>query len=157
MDQGQWEAFCDCAVQELREKQKRLSNDHGIGGFARWWFDQGTASLQFFDGKGRLGLEASIIDIGSYSPPSGTWKWAWCNDSVLPVLQKAASPLRELCAITGMPIFHQERPFKIDEPGAWELAAIAVRHLGAIGCYRAPSSGDGPTCFLAIMSIRSVN
>jgi hypothetical protein len=39
---------------------------------------------------------------------------------------------------------------------AWELAAIAVKHLGAMGCYRAPSSRGAPTTFLAITRILRV-
>ena len=41
--------------------------------------------------------------------------------------------------------FDQEQA---DEQKAWELTAIAVRHLSATGAYRAP--GDGSNLFLAI-------
>src|SRR5581483_8377613 len=105
MELDEWEAFRACAIEELREKQRRLQDDYGIGGFARWWFDQETASLQFFDREDRLRLDTSFNDIGSYSPLSHIWKWAWCNDSVLPAMRRAAGPLRELCAVTGWPPF----------------------------------------------------
>ena len=40
---------------------------------------------------------------------------------------------------------------------AWVLVAIAVKHLGALGGYRAPSSKkEGPYTFLAMTSIRKM-
>jgi hypothetical protein len=157
MENDRWEAYVAAAVHELRGKQKRLATEYGIGRFARWWFDQETAALQFFDDEGRLGLDTNFINIGSYSPRSSTWKWAWCNDAVLPARRQASTRLRELYEVTGMAMFHAEAPFEIDEAQAWELAAVAVMHLDAAGCYRAPASDGGPTIFLAIMSIRSMN
>jgi hypothetical protein len=52
-----------------------------------------------------------------------------------------------------MDVFRQGT-FEANEPMAWELAAMAVAHLSAAGCYR------GPVCllhvFLAIVSIQAV-
>ena len=106
---------------------------------------------------GHVLLEANVIDIGSFSPRSKTWKWAWSNDSVLPSLREKATKLKELEAVTGFPIFGSEEPFEIDEHMAWELAALAVKHFGAKACYRAPSSSaDGPHIFLVITELRKV-
>jgi hypothetical protein len=52
---------------------------------------------------------------------------------------------------------HQEDTVEIDEAQAWELATIAVMHLGTAGCYRAPASDGGRYVFLALMTIRAVN
>ena len=64
--------------------------EYALGTWSRWWFDQTTEKLQFFDKSDNLVIEADVLDIGSYSPKSITWKWAWGNTSVLPGLRKKA-------------------------------------------------------------------
>ena len=145
------------AQAELDQKQDALQSDYLLGSLPRWWFDQTTEKLNFEDEYGHVLLEADVIDIGSFSPKSKTWKWAWSNDSVLPGLREKAVRLKELEAVTGFEIFGSSDAFAVDEPMAWELAALAVKHLGAVGCYRAPSSAaDGPYSFLAITKMRKV-
>jgi hypothetical protein len=46
MENDRWQAYVAAAVQELKEKQQRLASEYGIGKFARWRFDQETATLQ---------------------------------------------------------------------------------------------------------------
>lgn len=155
MTDEEFDAFLATANAELKDKQSRLMQVYGLGEMKRWWFEQATEQLQFFDGNDKLALLASVVDIGSYSPKSKTWKWAWGNPSVLPDLRSRALSLRELETVTGFDLFGQEKAFVIDGEGmAWELAAISIRHLGAAGCYRSPSSSaDGPITYLAIMEI----
>ncbi|PPE75196.1 hypothetical protein C3942_05850 [Solimonas fluminis] len=155
MTEEEFEAFVDAAHDELHDKQQALADRHGIGKFARWWFDQNIGRLQFFDADDRLALEAEVIEAGSYSPRSNTWMWAWANPSLLAPLRERASRLRALEELTGYEIFGRDHAFEIeDEAMAWELAAIAVKHLGAMGCYRAPSSKqDGPRTFFALMGL----
>jgi hypothetical protein len=157
MTDEEFKSFLENANEELRRKQQVLKEQYALGVHGRWWFDQATAKLQFFDDANNLSVETDIVDIGSYSSKSNTWKWAWGNSSVLPELRKKVESLKELENITGFEIFGNEDSFEIrDEGMAWELAAISVRHLGAIGCYRAPSSTGEPTTFLAIIGIRWV-
>jgi hypothetical protein len=39
----------------------------------------------------------------------------------------------------------------------WELAAVSVKHLGAKGCYRAPSSDGSHFGFLAMEDLQAVH
>jgi len=154
LTEAEFRVFLEAAVEELRHKNNLLQEQHQIGSFARWWHEQGTAKLQFLDEAGLVRLEADTIHVGTYSPKSDTWRWAWGNDSVLPHLRMRALALRKLQAITGYDLFGNEHAFKIEEESmAWELAAISVKHLDALGCYRGPSSTGGPTTFLAIITI----
>ena len=157
MTDSEFEAFLANANEELRHKQALLGERYRLGKYSRWWFEQATEKLQFFDEAQNLAIEADVVEIGSYSQKSNTWKWAWSNSSVLPRLREKAELLKELEATTGVALFGNEHAFEIeDEAMAWELAAMSVKHLGAIGCYRAPSSRDGPTVFLAITSVWKV-
>ena len=155
MTDAEFEAFLVSAMDELKAKQDVLEKQYGLGHARRWWFEQTTEKLQFFDESNRVTAEADVIAVGSYSPKSNTWKWAWSNDAVLPVLRQKAGKLTELKAVTGMELFGKADTFRVEnESMAWELAAMSVRHLSALGCYRAPSSSGGPTTFLAITAIR---
>ena len=158
MTESEFESFLAVANEELRYRQDSLKTQYRIGSFARWWYEQATAKLQFFNQANQIVLEADIIHVGSYSAKSNTWKWGWSNDSVLPCLRQKTETLKELESITGYDLFGSEAAFEVeDESQAWELTAIAVKHLGAIGCYRAPSSEEGgPATFLAITSIQQV-
>jgi hypothetical protein len=154
MTDEEFDTFLSSAYEELTHKQALLVEQYGFGTLKRWWFDQTTEKLQLFDAADNLVIEADVIEIGTYSPISISWKWAWANDSTLPGLRKKAEPLKELHDITGIKIFGCEDAFEIQgEEMAWELAAFSVRHLAALGCYRAPS--DGPTVFLAIMDVNT--
>ena len=157
MDDAEFDAFLERAVAELKEKQDALRAHYGMSEYARWWFDQEKATIQFIDHVERVGLEVEFIDIGSFSRKSRTWKWAWCNDFVLPKLRSRAEALKELSVITGLEIFVREQPVEIDEEMAWELAAISVQHLSAVGCYRAPSSDGDLYMFFALMKVNRIN
>jgi len=156
MTDTEFEQFVETARSELEAKQDRLIADFGLGDADSWFFDQATEKLQFFDDQKRLLVEADVIDVGSYSPKSISWKWAWGNESVLPALRQKAEKLKELEAITGLELFGEPHAFEVDDENtAWDLTAMAARHLGALGCYRAPSKEDGPVLFLLVMKIRS--
>lgn len=153
-----FEVLLDTAMTELINKQEALQQQYGVGGMARWWLDQDTASLSFFDELDRKVVQARIINIGSFAPKHSSWQWAWCNPSVPDVLRQSVLQLKELQAITGFHLFGDEEAFSIEgEDMAWELAAIAVQHLKAVGCYRAPSSSDGPITYLAIAELTRIN
>ena len=150
MKDEEFEAFLADALGELETKQDALTSRWGFGGFSRYLFDQPTATLQLIDAGGALRLRCSALPIGSHSARSGTWKWAWANESLLEPLRAEAGRLRELHGITGLPIFAS--PTVNAKPDmAWEIAAMSVKHLGALGCYRAP--GRDSDLYLAITEV----
>lgn len=153
MRDQEFDAFLSRALDELKQKQDALRTLHCLGELPRWWFEQDKERLQFLSANGDVLLEASTISIGSYSPVSNTWKWAWSNESVLPALRQKSLRLKELATITGFGMFKNADAFEVDEPMAWEIAAISVMHLDALGCYRMPNQ-EGPHSFLALTTIK---
>ncbi|QXI30725.1 DUF6882 domain-containing protein [Pseudomonas vanderleydeniana] len=155
MSEQTFERLLETATAALMSKQEELHRLYALGDMARWSLDQETATTQFFDASDRMAVEAQILNIGSFSPRHSTWKWAWGNPSVPQALREKALPLKELQTITGFDLFASEEAIALeDESMAWELTALAVQHLGALGCYRAPSTPDGPTVFLAITGLK---
>ncbi len=156
MTENEFDLYLSEAMEELERKQENLKSEYGFGDYSRWWFEQSTSKLQFFDDNDVLCLETDIIDIGSYSSKSSTWLWAWANVSVLPTLRQESEKLKELSKITGYQLFEDYHTFHVDENMAWELAALSVKQLNAKGCYRAPSSTGENYSFLAIINLRRI-
>jgi hypothetical protein len=156
MTDEEFGAFLAEANSELAEKQVELSSKHGLGAFRRWWSDQETSLIRLFDAADRIVLEAEFVPIGTFSPLSDTWLWAWANVTTLPQQREKAEKLKELAGLTGFALFEDADTFKVDEAMAWELAAVSVKHLGAKGCYRAPSSDRSNFSFLALMKLQIV-
>lgn len=150
MTDEEFDAFVSAATSELEAKQDVLTAKYGFGSYARFLFDQPTATLQFFDEAGTSRLRATAIPLGSYAPESGTWKWAWANESILEPLRSQASKLKDLYELTGMDVFNNPA-FEGPAEMAWQAVSMAVKHLGALGCYKAPSHGSD--LYLAILKI----
>lgn len=154
MTDDEFYQFIQDSMDELNEKLAALESGYGFGEYARWAFDQTTQKFHLLDESGLITVEADVIDIGSYSSKSNSWKWAWSNSSVLPALREKSARLKGLEAYTGVPLFGFESAFDIEnESMAWELAAMSVKYIGALGCYRAPASSGNLFTFLALTSV----
>ncbi len=157
MNDQDFELFLTTATAELKEKQAHLTSAYGFGSHKRWMFENDKAKLQFFNQENQLVIEADIIDIGSYSPANNTWKWAWAYESIDPVLKADSLRIKELEEVTDATIFGEQEPVESDEYLAWELAAMAVKHLNAMGCYRAFSSARNVNMFFAITEVKVIS
>jgi len=154
MTDDDFEIFLATATDELKSKQEILTKTYGFGTHKRWMFENDDkAKLQFFNTEDQLVIAADIIDIGSYSPSANTWKWAWAYESINPSLKQQSLRIKELEDFTNLTIFGEDKAVAADEYLAWELAAMAVKHLGALGCYRAFSSARNVNMFFAIMAV----
>lgn len=156
MNDDEFALFLTSANEELKVKQEKLTQEFGFGTHKRWMFENDKAKLQFFNQDDKLVIVADIIDIGSYSPSASTWKWAWAYESINPILKADSLRIKELEDITDLIVFGEDKPFEADEYLAWELAAMSVKHLSALGCYRAFSSARNVNMFFAIMSVNVI-
>lgn len=154
MNDHDFEVFLTTATDELKAKQANLIERHGLGSHKRWMYETDKAKLQFFNQQDELVLEADIIDIGSFSPANSTWKWAWAYENISPAMKEQSLRIKELEDFTDLVIFGENKAVDADEYLAWELAAMAVKHLNALGCYRAYSSARNVNMFFAITSLR---
>jgi hypothetical protein len=155
MNDNEFEVFLTSANSELKTKQAQLVEEYGFGSHKRWMYENDKNILQFFNADDSLALEAQIIDIGSYSPSASTWKWAWAYENISPAMKEESLRFKELEEMTDLIVFGEKEPFEADEYLAWELAAMAVKHVDALGCYRAFSSARNVNMFFAIMAVHA--
>lgn len=128
----------DCS-EALKTKQARLESHFGLGSMGRWFFDQHRGALDFFAADGARQVSFSVTPIGTYSTTQDTWKWAWANGHLEQPLRDKAAAFKELAERTDYELFADAEPIQVDAGMAWELAALSVAHIDAIGCYRAPN------------------
>ncbi len=154
MTDPDFDDFLAARVEAFERKQDGLRGRFGLGTHARWDYDQVTGRVRFSDAAGRLMVEAAVTPIGSWSTTADTWQWGWANASIVEPGRSQSARLRGLFDATdGLECFHAES-FDCDEVQAWQLAALAVDHLGAAGCYAGPARAS--VLFLAIDRIWQV-
>ncbi|HEY4079680.1 MAG TPA: hypothetical protein VGM81_03215 [Burkholderiaceae bacterium] len=152
MSDDEFQQFIDSCVAELQAKQEGLPT-YGIGSFERWDFNQHDGKLRFTSAAGTTGVVAEVLIIGTYSLKAESWKWAWANDSMLTEIRTKATVFKELAAVTGLDFFEDADPLEIDPATAWETVAMCVKHVGALGAYRGPSSDGRLVTMFAITRI----
>lgn len=120
--------------------QERLKTEFSLLDYPRYDYDQESATL-IFSGADRPNLKLTIQVIGSWAAKSGTWLWAWENDSILLDAREHVHVLQQFgkqCAFERL----SNAYFEATEADAWELTHIACLLLQGDGVYRAPDE-DG--------------
>lgn len=147
MTDEQFDEFLDKCYGELEEKQGRMFSEHNIGTYEKYWFDQLTRTLQFKNDN-KVEVEFYIVCIGTWAHQKDTWMWGWANNSFAEEIRLEAETLKGLREITGYELFEKEG-FGCDETMAYELTAMAVHYLNAMGMYKIP--GERSHLFMALM------
>lgn len=139
MNEDEFDLLVESCLQELKQKQASLEKQYGLSRLGRWDIDQKQQRLNFFDENNQASISFSVTPIGSFAANEETWKWAWANPHIKQGMRDKAAALKELHGKTDYDLFKDDGMFETDMVMAWELAAIAVNHLGALGCYKAPN------------------
>lgn len=147
MTDEQFDKFLDNCYEELEHKQSKLFEEYNIGRYESYWFDQCTKTLQFKN-RDKVELEFRIVCIGTWSHLKNTWMWGWSNESFTEEIRHDAEGLKKLKALTGFDIF-EDVGFKCDEGMAYEITAMGVNQLNALGMYKIP--GQRSQLFLALI------
>lgn len=95
----------------------------------RW--DSESGFIQFAEGE-EVYVRAKATLIGSWGR-SGSWQWAWPNESLPPAARNASLRLKELAQLTGRAEFLNENAFPATAAEARKLVADACHHLDAAG------------------------
>lgn len=146
MTEKNFKLFLISSIKEFEAKQNKLFSD--IGSYEEYWFDQVTKTLQFKN-NGKVQASYSVICIGTWASQEENWMWCWANASFISEVRKEAECLKWLEDKTGVSIF-REPFFECPENRVYELVAMSVNYLNAIGLYRV--KGDENDLYIALMS-----
>lgn len=94
-------------------------------------WDSESGVIEFADGED-VYIRAKATLIGSWAN-SGSWRWAWPNESLPPAARDASLRLKELAQLTGRAEFLDENAFPATAVEARKLVAAACHHLDAHG------------------------
>ncbi len=150
MNNEEFRDYIETAYSWLEQRQDELQKEYPLGQYESYWYDQEDGTLQFRTGD-EVALSFSYILIGSWSKPKETFMWGWGNQTVDEARREESAQIKELAAVTACDLF--DKPvFRADQEMAWEMVALAARHLEAKGLYRVPH--EELHIFFALMEVR---
>jgi hypothetical protein len=147
MTDSDFDEFVESCYEEMEIKQRHLFDEFGVGSFERYWLEGETRTLDFISIE-NVKLSFKIIYIGTWSHLRNTWMWGWFNESLTDEIRMASSALKVLNDRTGYEVF-TNNGFECDEEMAYELTAMSLNQLNAVGMYKVP--GQRSHLFLALM------
>lgn len=106
----------------------------GLSEAERWDLDQTSGTIRWTFGDRVAEAPAQIL--GTFSPTSGTWLWAWANDSLLPSVRTTSEEVRSWGERNGQTMLTTPK-LALTENQVADLVGIAFRLARASGFYRA--------------------
>jgi len=146
-----WDESLAEAQAHTQACRERLETEHALMDYPRYAYDQESATL-VFSGADRPNLSMDIEIVGSWAAKSGTWLWAWENDSILPSAKQYVHVLRQYGDQNGFERLSTAY-WEASQVDAWEMASVACLLLQADGVYRAPDE-DGALFMLVSDPLR---
>ncbi len=138
MDPEQFSEFRHEATHQLMRLNEECEEKFRISSCPRWYYDFDRGTLTFSQ-DGEPKVVALIQVVGTTSISSGTWLWAWANQSLPTGVIEGSIKVREFGEREQLPELSQEK-WPDDEHLGWEMTAIAAKVLGAKGAYRCPGT-----------------
>ena len=137
MPEAKFVELVTAAHHYLTERQEDLRRTFGLSSYERWDWD-GERGTVVFSEAGRPRVIATGQLVGSVSKKTGTWLWAWSNESIEPRLRRDLEEVRRYGQHHG--IWQLTTPkWEADETDGWEMTSIAAYVLQAKGAYRMPN------------------
>jgi hypothetical protein len=119
--------------EDMIEQLGRAHMSWGLGSADRWDLDQKTGMITWVFPDKTATAPAQVL--GSFSPGSNSWLWAWANQSIVPDMSRDARIFREWAEANGHSALARPN-IDTDEKAAAALVALAVRVTEATGYYR---------------------
>jgi uncharacterized protein YjbI with pentapeptide repeats len=130
MNADEYQQFREACLVEMNAKMGRLPELLLL----QPAFDAPAQKLHFLSGDDAF-LEADASLIGSLALQSGSWRWAWANDSVPQALREESRKLKALARTTGDAAYSNADAFQVDQPTAMTFMAVACRECQAEAVY----------------------
>jgi hypothetical protein len=137
----------------LTEQQEICRNEYGLNDWERWYYDDETGIIEFFNGD-TVKLRINYLQVGTVSEISNTWLWAWANPNLGDNIKTDSKKLNELGEQKSFERLTKEK-WNADEVDGWEMTSIMAYLTGAKGAYRIP--GDSVIKFIVFKNLELVN
>ena len=121
---------------ELRAKNATATETWGIGTADRWSADLSAGSITFHFADHSISGPVEVL--GTWSSTSGTWLWAWANETLPPGVAGASTATKSYGDAHQMEAL-SARKLDATESLAEDLASVTVELSGLAGMYRAPT------------------
>ena len=147
-----WAEFLSKATAYLGGRQDAAKREFALESWERYDLDPTTGTFTFST-KGKPGVVAHALIVGSIAGRPQTWRWSWSDLSMPGSLTVPVSRVRKFGKDHGFKkLTHSRWPG--DQTDGWKMTAAAAYILSAKGAYRAPYR-DGAV-FLIFTDIRRV-
>ncbi len=145
--------FLTEAHEYLTEQQEICKTEYGLSTYERWFYDQETGLIEFFNGD-TLKIRIRYQEVGSVSKISNTWLWAWDNPNLLENIKIESQKVKEFGEEQNFERL-TKRKWNADEIDGWEMTSIMAYLTNAKGAYRIP--GENVFSFIVFTNIERVN
>jgi len=144
-----FQEFLHPLVHESIEKNNRFREKYGQ--HERWDWDPDSATLIFSDaGLPSLRVHCSVVG----TTRGNQWEWGWANRNIPDSEKRDMELVRNFGEASGYG--RLTSPFlDADEYTGWEMTAVAVHLLEALGSYRFPT--DQGYCYLVFREVEEVS
>lgn len=131
MNTAEYHAFASAAVVRLDATNDAMTHEFALASFERWDVDL-NVGLITWSSAGIKRVCAKFVPVGTLSPISETWLWAWRNFHL---------PIRMRGGIKSVRRYGREHDigeltlpkWPADEDDAWRVTAVSAHILGAQG------------------------
>jgi hypothetical protein len=129
-------AHQSCERSKLRQEAAKQAWPKFVAA-KRWYLDEETRTIRFFDDPTREALVADATITGSFSRRSDSWMWVWANEEYADAERAKVAPVRVFGEVRGIEKLHTGH-WAAEEIDGWEVTQIAADLLGAAAIYRVP-------------------
>lgn len=130
MNADEYQRFRDACINEMNAKMARLPELLLL----QPELDTPARKILFQSG-GETFLEADVALIGTLALKSGSWRWAWANESIPPALREESQKLKAVADRTADPSYSNVDAFRVDETTATTFMAVACHEFDAEAVY----------------------
>ncbi len=148
--------FLDKCLDTMKEKQDKMLLTYNFGKKNNKFifFPMKKKFYMFNDKKGEAFFEGQFQIIGTFSPKSKTWRFAWANRYIPNDIKKTSLKLKEFGESNELPLFSE--PKIKDEQLALIFTALGMKLSNAKGYYIIPADGEYPDIYLIFTKVRKI-
>ena len=148
--------FLEKCVEDMKKKQEdmMLKYNFGLKDNKFIFFPYKKKFFMYNDKKKEAFFEGQFQIIGTFSPKSKTWRFAWANRYIPNDLKRSSLKLKDFGEANGLELLSQPR-IKDDEMGL-VFTSICMKLSNGKGYYVIPADKEFPDIYLIFTRIKKI-